>query len=96
METMQTKTDQQIKAEIDSHRAGRSLGKIIMYAGMGLAVLFFAQMQDYLELGVGTRINTPGTMDGNWRWRLKKGQLTHELAQKIATIARLYGRGRQD
>ena len=60
------------------------------------AALFFAQMQDYLELGVGTRINTPGTMDGNWRWRLKKGQLTHELAQKIATIARLYGRGRQD
>ena len=40
METMQTKTDQQIKAEIDSHRAGRSLGKIIMYAGMGLVILF--------------------------------------------------------
>lgn len=60
------------------------------------ATLFFAQMQDYLELGVGTRINTPGTMDGNWRWRLQKGQLTHELAQKIASVTRLYGRGWQD
>ena len=56
------------------------------------ATLFFAQMQDYLELGASSRINTPGTMDGNWRWRLRKGQLTYDLAKRIAGITRLYGR----
>lgn len=56
------------------------------------AMLFFAQMQDYLELGASSRINTPGTMDGNWRWRLRKGELTHALAKRIANITRLYGR----
>ena len=56
------------------------------------ATLFFAQMQDYLELGPESRINTPGTMDGNWRWRLRPGQLTADLARRIADITRLYGR----
>lgn len=57
-----------------------------------VAALFFAQMQDYLELGAGSRINTPGTTDGNWRWRLREGQLTRELSQRIACVTRLYGR----
>ena len=56
------------------------------------AVLFFAQMQDYLKLGSASRVNTPGTIDGNWRWRLQEGQLTHDLARRIADMTRLYGR----
>ncbi|MDO4806646.1 MAG: 4-alpha-glucanotransferase [Coriobacteriales bacterium] len=57
-----------------------------------VAVLFFAQMQDYLELGPSSRVNTPGTMDGNWRWRLRADQLTRDLSQRMASITRLYGR----
>ena len=57
-----------------------------------VAELFFAQMQDYLELGPASRINTPGVTEGNWRWRLQPGQLTLELAHKIASVTRLYGR----
>lgn len=57
-----------------------------------VAVLFFAQMQDYLELGSAARVNVPGTLDGNWRWRLLPGQLVPELAKRIAEITRLYGR----
>ena len=56
------------------------------------AVLFFAQLQDYLGLGCESRINTPGTVDGNWRWRLQEGQLTADLARRIADTTRLYGR----
>lgn len=56
------------------------------------AVMFFAQMQDYLELGSESRVNTPGTMVGNWCWRLRKGQVTPELAQRIHDVTRLYGR----
>ena len=56
------------------------------------AALFIVQMQDYLGLGGESRMNTPGTLGGNWRWRLKKGQLTPELEKKLAELARIYDR----
>ena len=67
----------------------------VIRGGMGcVADLFVAQMQDYLGLGAAARMNTPGTLGGqNWRWRLEKQQLTHELAGKIGTITQRYGRG---
>lgn len=34
-----------------------------------------APMQDYLGLGSGARLNTPGQPDGNWRWRMRSEQL---------------------
>ena len=38
-----------------------------MRGGMcSVAELFVAQMQDYLGLGEGHRMNTPGTQGGNW------------------------------
>ena len=57
-----------------------------------VADLFVAQMQDYLGLGAESRMNTPGTLGGNWQWRLLPGQLTPELAERIAEISRMYGR----
>lgn len=57
-----------------------------------VADLFVAQMQDYLGLGAESRMNTPGVGSGNWTWRLTEGQLTAELAEKIAACTRLYGR----
>jgi len=49
-------------------------------------------MQDYLGLGPEARINTPSTLGGNWEWRLVKGALTEELAEKIKDMTKLYGR----
>ncbi len=57
-----------------------------------VAELFVAQMQDYLELGKGYRINIPGTLGGNWTWRMKKGAASAKLAKKIARIVKIYGR----
>lgn len=65
---------------------------MVRQGASSVATLFFAQMQDYLELGAEARINTPGTMSGNWCWRLQEGQLTSELARKISAVTRLYGR----
>lgn len=59
-----------------------------------VAKLFIAQMQDYLGLGEETRTNSPGTIGDNWKWRLIKGQLTDELAEKIAGLVKMYGRGK--
>ena len=53
-------------------------------------------MQDYLGLGSEARINTPSTLGDNWKWRMKKGQLTEELAEKIYKLCKLYGRVRSE
>ena len=58
-----------------------------------VADLFIAQMQDYLGLGAESRMNTPGVCGGNWCWRLRPGQLTPALSEKIAACTKLYGRG---
>ena len=49
-------------------------------------------IQDCLGLGSQARINTPGTVGSNWRWRMKDGMLTGELAQTLREITRQTGR----
>jgi 4-alpha-glucanotransferase len=48
--------------------------------------------QDLLNLGSDARMNTPGTTGGNWEFRLRPGQLTPELADRLRGITALYGR----
>lgn len=54
--------------------------------------LFVAQMQDYLGLGKGCRMNTPGTSSGNWQWRMLSGEASKKLAKSIHETTRIYGR----
>ena len=56
------------------------------------ANLAIAPMQDYLELGSEARINTPGTSNNNWRWRLQNELLTDERCDLIAEIVDQSGR----
>lgn len=37
-------------------------------------------MQDLLQLGTEARMNTPGTVDGNWRWRFDWSQIPDTLS----------------
>ena len=68
----------------------------VLRGGMGsVAQLFVAQMQDYLALGAEARMNTPGTLGGNWQWRLLPGQITPELTKRIAHMTALYERSTQ-
>ncbi len=59
-----------------------------------IANLFVAQIQDYLGLDDASRINTPGTVGNNWKWRLDKEDINDELANKIAKLTSLYGRAK--
>ena len=62
----------------------------VIRGGMSsVAELFVAQMQDYLGLGEGHRMNIPGTQGGNWTWRLLPGELTEKLAARIAGLPAL-------
>ncbi len=49
-------------------------------------------IQDVLGLGKESRFNAPGTMGGNWRWRLREGTLTAELAGRLRHLVKLYDR----
>ena len=42
---------------------------LIELAWSSIAALTIVPLQDVLDLGVGTRMNVPGRVDGNWRWR---------------------------
>ncbi len=65
----------------------------VIRGGMGSVTrLFIAQMQDYLGLGAGHRMNVPGTPAGNWRWRMLPGEAGAALAEKLRHITELYGR----
>ena len=49
-------------------------------------------IQDYLGLGIESRINTPSTSENNWQWRLDEKYITKELADYILFLTRLYRR----
>ena len=40
-------------------------------------------LQDVLGLGSEARMNLPGTVSGNWKWRYKAKSLTKEIRRKI-------------
>jgi 4-alpha-glucanotransferase len=48
--------------------------------------------QDVLGLGSEARMNTPGTIQGNWRWRLRPGELAAEHAARLRALAEQYRR----
>ena len=56
------------------------------------ARLAIVPAQDVLSLGPEARLNTPGRSDGNWRWRLRRGQLTDELAARLRQVTAAHGR----
>lgn len=66
---------------------------VIRTAQSSVSQLCMVQMQDYLDLSGGARMNFPGTADGaNWTWRAQQGSYDDALAKKICRMTRLYGR----
>lgn len=66
--------------------------QLIRLALAAPARLAIVPAQDVLGLGADARMNTPGRAEGNWRWRLEPGQLTGELAARLAEATRAAGR----
>jgi 4-alpha-glucanotransferase len=56
------------------------------------AELAIVQAQDVLGLGSEARMNMPGTSKGNWRWRLRPGQLTGQHAARLRALTEEHGR----
>jgi 4-alpha-glucanotransferase len=70
-----------------------SMPDALIRAALGsVGQLAIIPVQDLLALGSEARLNTPGTVVGNWSWRLPHGALTGDLAHYFAELNRIYGR----
>ncbi len=49
-------------------------------------------MQDWLGLDDSSRMNTPGVVGINWKWRIKADQMNEELCSRILHMAETFGR----
>jgi 4-alpha-glucanotransferase len=54
--------------------------------------LAIVQAQDVLGLGSEARMNMPGRASGSWRWRLRSGALTPDLAKRLRAVTEEAGR----
>ncbi len=72
------------------HAPGWQLLELALRSSAGWALV---PLQDLLHLGDEARFNTPGTTEGNWRWRLPQSiaSLAGPL-QGYGELARRYGR----
>lgn len=57
------------------------------------ARLAIAPMQDYFGMGSEARLNTPGTSENNWRWRMRHKQVSRAAENAIALMVEAAGRG---
>ena len=66
--------------------------QMIVMAQRSVASLCVIPAQDYLSLTKEARMNTPSTLGCNWHWRMKEGDFSEELCEKIYRTTKLYGR----
>jgi 4-alpha-glucanotransferase len=60
------------------------------------ARLAIAPMQDLLGLPGAARMNRPGTMDGNWRWRMEPGAPSAAVAGRLGAMTGASGRAPEE
>jgi 4-alpha-glucanotransferase len=57
-----------------------------------VAAVAIVPLQDVLGLGTEARMNLPGTVSGNWKWRYRSQALTKELSVRLREMTLLYDR----
>ncbi len=81
----------------------RALGREIKIPSWDMMTLIWrspartviAPMQDLLNCGTEGRMNRPGTVARNWRWRMDADALTTRLAGRLALLTGVCGRAPQ-
>ena len=65
---------------------------LIRTAYRSVAKTVIIPMQDILNLDEEARMNTPSSLEGNWRWRMKSGQLNDVMETRLRDWTKTYGR----
>ena len=69
------------------------LNQVMMSRTMAsVAKLAILPLQDLMNLGEGYRMNTPGTVEGNWQWRFSWDQLSDEAKSSARQMNVIFGR----
>jgi 4-alpha-glucanotransferase len=63
--------------------------RTILASVAGIAMI---PLQDVLGLGSEARMNLPGTVSGNWKWRLRPKALTPEIKARLKEMTLAYDR----
>jgi 4-alpha-glucanotransferase len=87
--------DEQSKERVNSHLTGYRKDmpwRLIEAALDSVATLAMFPLQDLLSLGSAARMNTPGTMENNWRWRFNWSQVEPHLAAQLHDLIKRYDR----
>jgi 4-alpha-glucanotransferase len=63
--------------------------RIVLASVANIAII---PLQDILGLGSDARMNLPGTVSENWRWRYKPRALTKETSEQLRRLTLLYDR----
>ena len=89
--SLQSSDAQRVEYYLHTDLAGvaESMARAVLGSVAQLAII---PAQDLLHLGSEARLNTPGTVSGNWSWRLAVGSLTAAQAQQFASLNHLFGR----
>jgi 4-alpha-glucanotransferase len=69
----------------DGHEIHWNLIRLALTSAADTAVI---PLQDILGLGSQARMNTPGTIEGNWRWRYTTEMLTPQVEQRLADLTK--------
>ena len=81
----------------DYYTPDKQMYKVLIHLAMrAVSKDCIIPIQDHLGLGNDARMNQPGTVGFNWRWRLKPGQLTDGLAQELLILTKCTGRANWD
>ena len=60
--------------------------ELIRLAWSSKAGLAIAPLQDLLNLGAEARMNVPGSVDRNWRWRCRDEMFSESLIDRLRRL----------
>jgi 4-alpha-glucanotransferase len=65
---------------------------MIKAAYRSVASVVIIPAQDILGFGSEFRMNTPGTINGNWIWKLKENAIENHQWERLKYYGKLYNR----
>jgi 4-alpha-glucanotransferase len=94
-----TRTPEDVRKEHDLARAYLNFNDdaevnwvMIRAVLASVADIAIVPLQDVLGLGTEARMNLPGRVSGNWKWRYRPGALSKDLSARLRSLTTLYDR----
>ncbi|MDO5047634.1 MAG: 4-alpha-glucanotransferase [Anaerococcus sp.] len=84
--------DELINKYFDLGEDDDRLWKIIRGLMASVSDLAIFEIQDFLAYGNESKINSPGSLGDNWKWRMVYDDFSEKLSEKIKEMSKIYGR----